>query len=203
MVALNTTSFMKKTPPKPELTDELQKTIKDITSQKDIKNIIEQIFDKSDNLEQLRTALTLAISQYIKAKKITDRTMQRPTEPEFKLGKEQNIDKEISQFVNNVMELHGLNNKNFEINNIRARKDFKRIVAHFTIYEIYKVMNPKRIAGESKKMNYAHNLIQGGTKLASKYEGGRETDLKKYGQSEVQKITKSAQKIRNSPSRGL
>lgn len=194
---------MKKQPPESELNDELQKIIKDITNQKDIKNIIEQVFDKSDNVEHLRTALTLAISRYIKAKKITDRTTLRPTDPEFKLDKEQNMDKEISQFVNNVMELHGINNKNFEINNIRARKDFKRIVAHFTIYEIYKVMNPKRIAGESKKLNYAHNLIQGGTKLASKYEGGREADLKKYGQSEVQQINKSARKIRNSKAIGF
>lgn len=188
---------MKKTPPEPELNDELQNTIKDITSQQDIKNIIEQVFDKSNNLEHLRTALTLAISQYIKAKKITESTIQRPTDPECK------IDTEISQFVNNVMELHGLNNKNFEINNIRARQDFKRIVTHFTIYEIYKVMNPKRIAGESKKMNYAHNLIQGGAKLASKYEGGREADLNKYGQSEVQQINKSARKIRNSKGIGF
>lgn len=180
-----------------KLSDILQITTKDITNQKDIKNIIEQIFDKSDNLEMLRTALTLGISQYIKAKK--------PIEHESKAIKEQNTDKEISQFVNEVMEVHGLNakNKDFDVLNIKARKDFKRIVAHFAIYEIYKVMNPKRIAGESKKMNYAHNLIQGGAKLASKYEGGREADLKKYGENEVQKINRSARKIRNSRSIGF
>lgn len=182
------------------LSEMLQITTQDIANQKDIKNIIEQIFDKSDNLDILRTALTLGISQYIKAKEAIT-----PINQQSKATKEQNIDKEISQFVNNVMELHGLNkqNKNFEISNIKARKDFKRIVAHFAIYEIYKVMNPKRIAGESKKMNYAHNLIQGGTRLASKYEGGRETDLKKYGENEVQRINKSARKIRNSKTMGF
>lgn len=196
--------FMKKNIP--EITDEFQKTIKDITNHKDIKHIIEQIFEKSDNLENLRTALTLAISKYIKTNKIipTGITLQ-PSKQEFTIEKEKHLDKEVSQFVNDVMELHGLNNKskNFEMSNIRARKDFKRIVAHFAIYEIYKVMNPKRIAGESKKMNYAHNLIQGGTKLASKYEGGREADLKKYGANEVQKINKAARKIRNSNSLGF
>lgn len=188
----------------PQLTDELRVAIKDITGQKDIKSIIEQIFDKSDNVDTLRTALALAISRYIKAKK-TEVAIKKSTEHELETTKEPNIDKEISQFVNNVMELHGLNNKNkdFEISNIKARKDFKRIVAHFAIYEIYKVMNPKRIAGESKKMNYAHNLIQGGAKLASKYEGGREADLKKYGENEVQKINKSARKIRNSKGIGF
>ena len=49
-------------------------------------------------------------------------------------------------------------------------------------------MNPKRIAGETKKDNYKHNLGKGGVKLAGKYEGGKAEDLKIYGKEEVKKI---------------
>ena len=39
---------------------------------------------------------------------------------------------------------------------------------NFAVYEVYKVMNPKRIAGETAKDNYKHNLIEGGEKLSFK-----------------------------------
>ena len=59
---------------------------------------------------------------------------------------------------------------------------------NFAVYEIYKVINPKRIAGETAKDNYKHNLIEGGVALASKYEGGKASDLKRYGSVEVDRL---------------
>ncbi|MCP5369490.1 MAG: DUF5394 family protein [Rickettsiaceae bacterium] len=184
----------------PELNNELQTIIKKISNQKDIKDIIEQIFDKSDNLDTLRTALILSISRYIKTKQEigNQKPIEEGKKQKLSIEESKEIDQEINQFVDNALELHGLKNKKFDIDNIKARKDFKRIVAHFTIYEIYKVMNPKRIAGETKEKNYAHNLIRGGKKLASKYEGGREADLKKYGAQKVRNINKAAKRVRNS-----
>jgi len=157
----------------PELNNELQTIIKKISNQKDIKDIIEQIFDKSDNLDTLRTALILSISRYIKTKQEigNQKPIEEGKKQKLSIEESKEIDQEINQFVDNALELHGLKNKKFDIDNIKARKDFKRIVAHFTIYEIYKVMNPKRIAGETKEKNYAHNLIRGGKKLASNMRG--------------------------------
>lgn len=53
-------------------------------------------------------------------------------------------------------------------------------------------MNPRRIAGETKKDNYEHNMMMGGTKRASHYEGGKEPDLKSYGEVEVLRIERSS-----------
>ena len=74
--------------------------------------------------------------------------------------------------------------------NKQAKNNIKRIMKNFAIYEVYKIMNPKRIAGETAKDNYKHNLMQGGEKLAKKYEGGKAADLQKYGPEEVNRIQK-------------
>jgi len=115
----------------------------------------------------------LSISRYIKTKQEigNQKPIEEGKKQKLSIEESKEIDQEINQFVDNALELHGLKNKKFDIDNIKARKDFKRIVAHFTIYEIYKVMNPKRIAGETKEKNYAHNLIRGGKKLASNMRG--------------------------------
>lgn len=50
-----------------------------------------------------------------------------------------------------------------------SKKNLKTTLKNFVIYEIYQVMNPRRIAGETEKTNYQHNLITGGEKRADKY----------------------------------
>ena len=50
-----------------------------------------------------------------------------------------------------------------------SKKNLKTLLKNFVIYEIYQVMNPKRIAGETEKTNYQHNLITGGEKKADEY----------------------------------
>ena len=74
----------------------------------------------------------------------------------------------------------------------KAKASVKKIIKEFAIYEVYKVMNPRRIAGETKKDNYAHNMMMGGQKRASKYEGGKESDLKSYGEAEVRRIEQAS-----------
>ena len=76
--------------------------------------------------------------------------------------------------------------------NIEAKKNLKRIMKNFAVYEVYKIMNPKRIAGETKEDNYRKNLMQGGEQLASRYEGGKESDLKQYGEAKVERIKHQA-----------
>lgn len=40
------------------------------------------------------------------------------------------------------------------------------------VYEVYKVMNPNRLAGETSIENFINNVITRGIKTAMKYEGG-------------------------------
>lgn len=79
---------------------------------------------------------------------------------------------------------------------IEAKKNLKKIMKNFVVYEIYKIMNPKRIAGETAKDNYKHNLMEGGQRLAEEYEGGKESDLKNYGSVEVGRMQQQAAAFR-------
>lgn len=79
----------------------------------------------------------------------------------------------------------------------QAKNDFRNVVKRFAVYEVYQVMSPKRIAGESKLTNFIHNMIMGGIKLAMKYPGGKEKDLKRYDKKFLLKL----QKLHNQLSR--
>lgn len=69
--------------------------------------------------------------------------------------------------------------------------DAKRVIKNFAIYQVYKFMNPKRIAGETKKENFANNYIKGGMALAKQYQGGAKGDLKKYSPEFLKKLEKA------------
>ncbi|AAY60891.1 hypothetical protein RFEPED_0895 [Rickettsia felis str. Pedreira] len=73
----------------------------------------------------------------------------------------------------------------------QARMDLKRLIKSFAVYQVYMFMNPKRIAGETKLMNFAYNMIRGGMKLAKKYEGGKEKDIKSYSPRLIKKLEKA------------
>jgi predicted ATP-dependent endonuclease of OLD family len=92
----------------------------------------------------------------------------------------------------NESEIKIFKNDGNNILSTRAKKDLKKSIKNFAIYQVYKVINPKRIAGETKKDNYVNNLMHGGQKLASKYEGGKSADLKQYGRAEVARIKSMA-----------
>lgn len=51
----------------------------------------------------------------------------------------------------------------------KSKQDLKKSISNFINYQIYKVMNPRRIAGETEKDNYSHNLYMGGKGLAQKH----------------------------------
>jgi hypothetical protein len=53
-----------------------------------------------------------------------------------------------------------------------SRENFKKLLKGFAIYEAYKVMNPKRIAGETEATNYQHNLKVRDEKTAERYVHG-------------------------------
>ena len=50
-------------------------------------------------------------------------------------------------------------------------KNFRKIVRNFIVYEMYKLINPRRIAGETKEQSMADNIAMYGSKRAAKFEG--------------------------------
>ncbi|WP_341763848.1 DUF5394 family protein [Candidatus Tisiphia endosymbiont of Beris chalybata] len=85
---------------------------------------------------------------------------------------------------------------NLYVINDKILKDTKRIIKNFAVYQIYKFMNPKRIAGETKKENFAYNFIKGGLDYAKKYEGGSKSDLKKYPIKFIKQLEKAHQNFK-------
>ena len=49
-------------------------------------------------------------------------------------------------------------------------RNTKQILKRFAIYEMYKILNPRRIAGETKRENFIHNYISGGIRKAMHYD---------------------------------
>lgn len=79
----------------------------------------------------------------------------------------------------------------------------KKNLEKFMVYEIYKILNPRKIAGETRLDNFINNMITGGLKRASKYEGGKAKDLRKYSPSLIKKLNKQHSKFNKKGIRGI
>ncbi len=77
--------------------------------------------------------------------------------------------------------------KNLFINS-EIKAHLKIILRRFAIYEIYKVITPRRIAGQTKRQNFVSNAALRGMKFATKHEGGSARDIKSYGKGILKEI---------------
>lgn len=84
-----------------------------------------------------------------------------------------------------------------------AIKNTKEILKRFAIYQIYKVMNPRRIAGETRRENFVANFITGGIKKAMKYEGGSKDEIKTYSPAMLKNLNKAHTAFKKNGGRGL
>lgn len=71
----------------------------------------------------------------------------------------------------------------------------KQILKKFAMYEIYKVMNPHRIAGETKRENFVNNYITGGLRKAIRFEGGSKKDMQSYSAKMLKSLDKAHRKF--------
>ncbi len=180
---------------KPEF--ELENLLEQIGQDEDLGEAVEKIFDETTDLNEIKVKIILLIRNYLKAKKKSGIDVNKIDELEKKITED--INKFAGKF-NRVVggeevdpNLGTVSKKSGESRlNIEAKKNLRRIMKNFAVYEVYKIMNPKRIAGETKEDNYRKNLMQGGEQLASRYEGGKESDLKHYGEAKVERIKHQA-----------
>ncbi|NRB11275.1 MAG: DUF5394 family protein [Rickettsiaceae bacterium] len=149
---------------------------------------LDKLFEETDDLAEIQSRMMLFIMEYNK---------QEDAEEDISEEDKQNIIKAIKEKTKELIEKHEAEleedinktkDKSLYHVKSKARENLKRILKVMAIYEIYKVMNPERIAGESKKDNYVHNMMRGGTKLASKYTGGKESDLKNYSKGFIKDV---------------
>ncbi|WP_341787332.1 DUF5394 family protein [Rickettsia endosymbiont of Cantharis rufa] len=150
----------------------------------------EQIMD----LTQLQSQIILLIRKYLgKTKNLKLKMLKMD---------ENLINKNVAEVSNYLMHQHSkivrdanknLANPKDKLQGItrQAKIDLKRLIKSFAVYQVYMFMNPKRIAGETKVMNFAYNMIRGGMKLAKKYEGGKKKDIKSYSPKLIKKLEKA------------
>ncbi len=193
----------------PYLEEDYESELKDIFEEleknDDIGAAIDAILEQTDDLLEIQAKTVLLIKQHLKLRAKEKKKKQDITKDEKELEIiEEEINKDITELARRLLkqldqdlDIAILSKKDRAfILDKKAKKDFKRIIEGFAVYEIYKVMNPRRIAGETKKQNFKNNLFVGGKGLAMKYEGGKKADLAKYSTKELTLMQKQAKDFR-------
>jgi hypothetical protein len=180
---------------KQKFESDLAHIFEDMEQDNDLGAAVDKLIDECYELTEIQSKLILLIKEHLKKnRKVDHKDLEGVDADEKKIARDleelcrkllHDIDQDLDPDLGRVS-----HKDRIHILDLEAKKSLKRIMKNFAIYEIYKVMNPKRIAGETAKDNYRHNLIEGGEKLASKYEGGKPADLKKYGSVEVAQLKK-------------
>jgi len=176
-----------------EMIDILEELKKDSNIGKAIDQIIEDLID----IDEMQSKLIILVKKYLET---SGPTIDKISGKKVNF-KDEEIEHNIAKFTRHLVKKHEDIDENIVENDIiddryaitkKTKMAIKKTLKEFAVYEIYKVMNPRRIAGETKKDNYAHNMMMGGQKRASQYEGGKESDLKAYGKTKVRRIERAS-----------
>lgn len=160
----------------------------------EIEQILANFNEQTMDLSKLQTQIIILIKKYLGSKKFS----------KLSLGKEINIDEKLiaaniaeaseyliqqrAQLIQQTNKSLEKNKDNYHAITGKSRENFRQIIKNFAVYEIYKVMNPKRIAGETRKENFAHNVIERGLESAKHYAGGTKHEIEKYSPQFVKKL---------------
>ncbi|HJD55461.1 MAG TPA: DUF5394 family protein [Rickettsia endosymbiont of Pyrocoelia pectoralis] len=178
--------------------EEVEELFEELSQNEEFEYEIEKILailnEQTMDLTQLQSQIILLIRKYLGKTKNLKLKM---------LGMDEKlINKNVAEVSNYLMHQHSkivrdanknLANPKDKLQGLtkQARLDLKRLIKSFAVYQVYMFMNPKRIAGETKLMNFAYNFIRGGMKLARKYEGGKPKDIKSYSPKLIKKLEKA------------
>lgn len=91
----------------------------------------------------------------------------------------------------------------YEYLNKEARAEVRILIKKFAIYELYKILNPRRIAGNTRYENFVNNVIMMGLEVARKYEGGTNKELQKYSPEFIKELERSHIKFKKTGGRGI
>lgn len=154
-------------------------------------NKIDQIFHESNNINEIESKLILLLTKHasdIQANQGSKTEKVDIAKDVSKIIKDATGEKAQEEKENGPA-LPSKNNEHHHITD-KSKEQLKTVLKNFAVYEVYKVMNPRRIAGETAKDNYVHNMAMGGEKLASKHTGGKKEDVAKYSQKDIKAAKK-------------
>ncbi len=88
--------------------------------------------------------------------------------------------------------------------NTVSKTHIKQVMRRFAVYEVYKLMNPRRIAGETKRQHFMSNIITLGLRKAIKYEGETIEQVKKeYAPSVLKNLEKQHSRFKKGGIKGI
>lgn len=148
----------------------------------ELESRIEQILIDLDSKGLLEVESKVGVLFY----SIIEELESRITNPKL-IKKIEGYVKSKINYINHKMLMHKvahkLNPEKREDLNL-SRLNFQRTMKRFMVYEVYKILNPRRISGETKRDNFIHNVIVGGLKRAARYENKK--DLKNMPKAMLQ-----------------
>jgi Family of unknown function (DUF5394) len=166
----------------------------------EIEQLLSMLQTRETDLSKLQSMLILLINKYISSKKTKN---SKTSQKEIKKMVEKEVAKAstmiIEQYTNFLKERNyevGKEKDPYLLSNSFAKAQLKRLVKSFAVYEIYKVMTPRRIAGETKLDNFVNNVMsRHDVKYATRFAGGRQADIAGYAPKV--KNTLRQQNVRN------
>ncbi len=91
----------------------------------------------------------------------------------------------------------GVAKNKYEYLTPEAYSSVKTNLKKFVIYEMYKVISPKRIAGETHKDNFLTNAVIRGIKIAAKYEPKVAQDVEKYSPALISEVERQHKQVKS------
>jgi hypothetical protein len=76
---------------------------------------------------------------------------------------------------------------------LEARKNLSALIKRFVVYEMYKILSPRQIAGETRRETFVHNMIVGGLDRALRHEGGTKSEVANYSKAFLRDLQKRHQ----------
>jgi len=146
---------------------------------KNIGRAIDNIFENSDNIQEIEAKIALLFKEYIRdiesefgpELQRTDIKGHAVAKHLIKLGRDF-ITKIQGEAQGAQNDAQASENKNHNNLSAQAKRDFQKIVKNFVVYKVYQVMNPRRIAGETKIDNYKNNYVYRGKDYADNHVNG-------------------------------
>lgn len=165
----------------------LESITKSSTFDKDIELLLEQFSEGTNDLTQLQSKIILLIKKYLaKPDKLK----------ELKID-EKSLTNNIAEISNHIMQQHKMTNdlgsdaklakSRYQSISEQPLQNLKKIVKGFMVYEMYKAINPRRIAGETGEENFYKNVVVRGMEEARHYTGGSKEEIKHYSQEKIRK----------------
>lgn len=189
---------------------ELETSIEDVFEElnnnesfnKEIEQLLADLNEEAIDLTKLQTQILLLIKKYLSRTVSGNLELAIDKHKEILKLDEQLVAADLLELSNHLMRqksevakqmknnVADLKDKKFQSVSKQSKQDFNRIVKNFAVYEIYKCMNPKRIAGETKQENFAHNFILRGPEVAKKHPGGSKAEIATYSPEFLEKLEK-------------